>query len=126
MVESVGTKKLGRIFLDYYNSINDFASLDKFLALLVTLDLKLSNWKEMFDDFLKNNTSKDLNIVLFFKMILLYKICHFGKVNNSYLAERLFILSKKINKAAGALYGKNKTKFINAINEDQIKFKKDN
>lgn len=126
MVESVGTKKLGRIFLDYYNSINDFTSLDKFLALLVTLDLKLSNWKEMFDDFLKNNTSKDLNIVLFFKMILLYKICHFGKANNSYLAERLFILSKQINKDAGALYGKNKTKFINAINEEQIKFKKDN
>ena len=119
LFEALGTKKLNKIFTNYYYSINDYNSLEKFITLLVSLDIKTSKWKELFEDFLKNCTSKDLRTVLFVKMIYLYKICHFGKSNNTYLAEKLFVLNKSLNKKIGALNGKNKTKFISDINKEQ-------
>ena len=67
-----------------------------------------------------NNESKDLNIILFFKMIYLYRICHFGKVNNDYMAEQLFSLNKKIDKSANALHGLKKTKFISDLKKSQV------
>lgn len=119
LFEALGTKKLTQIFTNYYYSIEDYNSLAKFMALLVSLDIKTSKWRELFEDFLENNTSKDLRIILFVKMIYLYKICHFGKNNNTYLAEKLFVLNKSLNKKIGSLSGENKTKFINQINKTQ-------
>ena len=125
LFEALGTKKMATIFTNYYYSIDEYNSLDKFIALLVSLDIKSSKWKELFDDFLINSTSKDLRFILFVKMIYLYKICHFGKSNNNYLAEKLYVLNKSLNKKIGALNGKNKTIFINQINKTQQNKQKD-
>lgn len=127
LFEALGTKKMTQIFTNYYYSIDDYNSLEKFISLLVSLDIKTTKWKELFEDFLKNSASKDLRIILFVKMIYLYKICHFGKINNTYLAEKLFELNKSLNKKVGALSGENKTRFINMINKtQQNKPKEDN
>lgn len=125
LFEALGTKKMATIFTNYYYSIDDYNLLDKFIALLVSLDIKSSKWKELFDDFLINSTSKDLRFILFVKMIYLYKICHFGKNNNTYLAEKLYVLNKSLNKKIGTLNGENKTNFINQINKTQQNKQKD-
>ena len=121
LYESMGSKKLSRIFINHYHLIDDYSSLEKFLSLLIALDIKVAKWQDLFEDFLQNCKSKDLKIILFIKMVYLYKICHFGKKNNEYLANKLFLLKKSINKEVGAFSGKNKTKFINDINKMQNK-----
>ena len=121
LFEALGTKKLSKIFTDYYYSILNYNALDKFIALLTVLDLKTHNWKELFEDFMQKSDSKDLRIILFVKMIYLYKICHFGKSNNVYLQEKLFSLNKSIDKKIGNLGGRSKTEFINRINSEQQK-----
>ena len=121
LYESMGSKKLSRIFINHYHSIDDYSSLEKFLSLLIALDIKVTKWQDLFEDFLQKCKSKDLKIILFIKMVYLYKICHFGKKNNEYLANKLFLLKKSINKEVGAFSGKNKTKFINDINKMQNK-----
>jgi hypothetical protein len=120
MYDQIGTKKSGRLFTDYYYSIKDYNALDKFLSLLMCCDLKLNKWKEILDDFIKNCKSKDLRIVLFFKLVNQYQLCHFGNVNNKYVADKLFELKQTLDKNFKKQFGVVKTDFINNLNKKQL------